>query len=234
MKKTIRFFALVAVMFLSINVFAQKPFAGSIIFETSVEGTVDPNIVAQLSESTTEYLVMGNNYRVNSNQGIDVIVIANGTNKTVSTILGIPGYGKYFIQQTAEDIEKAQATSEMKFNYTGEKKEYAGYQCEKVVITVVDKETDEEQSVVVYVAQIPGVGDDINFATYPGLKGYPLRTETKTEINDEDVTIIQTATSVVPNKKLKATAFLMPSDAQPISEAPEDLKQMLGLGSEKE
>ena len=234
MKKTLRVFSLVAMMIVGMSAFAQKPFAGVITFETSVEGNIDPTVAAQISETTTEYLVMGNSYRMNANQGIDVITIANGNNKTLSVILSIPGYGKYYIQQTSEDFEKAQASSETKYDYTGEKKEICGYQCEKVIVTSIDKETDEEATATVYVAQIPGIGDDINFANYPGLKGYPLRTETKTEVNGEDVVIILNATAVTPSKKIKATSFLLPSDAQPISEAPADLKAMLGMDGEEE
>lgn len=234
MKRQIRFVALIAIMILSVSAFAQKQFAGTIIFETSVEGTDDPNITAQLAEMTQEFIVMGNNYRNNVNQGVDVITIGNGNNKTLTVIIGIPGYGNYYIQQTAEDIDKKMETTDMKFNYTGEMKTIAGYNCQKVIITATDKETDEEEQIIVYASTEIGLGDDINFATYPGLKGYPLCTESKTEINGDEVTIIQTATSVVPSKKIKPTAFLLPSDAKPIADAPAELKQMLGIGEEEE
>ena len=57
----------------------------------------------------------------------------------------------------------------------------------------------------------------------------------KTEINGENLTIITSATKIVPDKKVKPTAFLLPSDAKPIEEAPEELKQMLGgMGDDDE
>lgn len=234
MKKQFRLLAIAAILFMGLNAFAQKPFAGTIIFETTVSGTDDPNITAQLAEMTQEYIVMGNNYRSNVNQGIDVITIANGTNKTLSVILGVPGYGKYYIETTGEDIQKKMETTDMKYDYTGETMQIAGYNCQKVIITATDKETDEEEQIVLYVTSELGLGDAINFATFPELKGYPLRTEQKTEINGDEVTLIQTATSIVPNKKLKPTAFLMPSDAKPIKEAPAELLQMLGMDGEGE
>lgn len=234
MKKTTRILALIAMMILSVGVYAQKPFAGVITFETSVEGTSDPNIQAQYADATTDYMVMGNSYRVEESEGVDVIQISNGNSKTVTVILGFQGLGKYYIQTTAEDLEKHMEKTELKFDYTGETKEIAGYKCQKVIVTSIDKETDEEDQVILHVAEIPGITDDINFSTFPGLKGYPLRTEQNREINGEDVKFVQTATAVTPNKKIKATSFLMPSDAKPISEAPAEVKAMLGMSDDSE
>ena len=89
----------IAAMFLTVSTFAQKPFAGRIVFEITAEGTTNPAIAAELAESSIEYIVMGNNYRMNMNQGIDIITIANGNNKTYTVVLGIPGYGNYYIEQ---------------------------------------------------------------------------------------------------------------------------------------
>ncbi len=94
-------------------------------------------------------------------------------------------------------------------------------------------ETDEEATTVLWVTDELLTGDDINFAEYPGLKGYPLCSEVVTEVNGETITILTTATSVTPSKKIKATSFLRPSDAKDIKDAPDDLKQMLGISSEE-
>lgn len=234
MKKQIRLLMVVAAMFLSISAFAQKPFAGRIVFEMSAEGSSNPAIAAELAESTMEYIVMGNNYRMNMNQGIDIITIANGNNKTYTVILGIPGYGNYYIEQTAEDLAKKQNSVKRDYQYTEETRTIAGYNCKKVIVTVTDLETDEEDSAVLWVTSELGVGDDINFYDHPGLKGYPLRTEMKTEIDGETVTLCTTATSVTPDKKIKPTMFLLPSDAKSFKDAPDELKQMLGGGGEEE
>ena len=182
-----------------------------------------------------EYIVMGNNFRMEMSQGIDIITIGNGNNKTYTVVLGIPGYGKYYIQQTEEDIQKKMATTKMDYNYTGEEKTISGYKCQKVIMTETDLETDEEETVVLWVTTELGLGDDINFFQHPGLKGYPLCMETKTDLNGENVTIVTTATKIVPDKKVKPTSFLLPSDAKPFDEAPEELKQMLGgIGADDE
>ena len=101
-------------------------------------------------------------------------------------------------------------------------------------MTATDLETDEEESAVLWVTNELGLGDDINFFEHPGLKGYPLSTEVTTEMNGENVTLITQATKIVPNKKVKPTMFLLPSDAKDIKEAPDELKQMLHLGEDEE
>ena len=235
MKKQTRILMVIALMICTLGAFAQKPFAGKITFEMSAEGTSDPNIAAELAEQSLEYTVMGNNSRMEVSQGIDVITIANGNNKTYTIILGIPGYGKYYIQQTEEDLQKRLTTTKYDYNYTEETKTVSGYNCKKVVMTITDLETDETETSVLWVTSELGLGDDINFYERPGLKGYPLCMETEKELNGEKVTLIQTATKIVPDKKVKATNFLMPSDAKPLEDAPEELKQMLGgMGSDGE
>lgn len=224
----------IVMMILSVSVMAQKPFAGNITFEMSAEGCSDPNIAAELAEQSMEYTVMGNNYRMEMSQGIDVVTIANGTNKTYTVILGIPGYGKYYIQQSEEDINKKMVTTKFDYNYTDEEKTISGYKCKKVVVTATDLETDEEETAVLWVTNELGLGDEINFFEHPGLKGYPLATEVKTEMNGENVTLITSATKIVPNKKVKATMFMLPSDAKDIKEAPDELKQMLHLDEDGE
>jgi len=228
MKKQARFLMIIAMMICSVCAFAQKPFAGNITFEMSAEGSNDPNLTAQLAEQSVEYIVMGNNSRMEVSQGIDVITIANGNNKTYTIILGIPGYGKYYIQQTEEDLQKRLTTAKYDYKYTEDTKTISGYNCKKVIMTITDLETDESETSVLWVTEELGLGDDINFYERPGLKGYPLSMETQKEINGENLTLIQTATKIVPNKKVKSTQFLLPSDAKPFEEAPEELKQMLG------
>lgn len=232
--RKVRFLMVIVMMIFSVSLMAQKPFAGNITFEMTAEGCSDPNIAAELAEQSMEYTVMDNNYRMEMSQGIDVITIANGTNKTYTVVLGIPGYGKYYIQQDEAAIQKKMATTKFDYNYTDEEKTISGYKCKKVIVTATDLETDEEESAVLWVTNELGLGDDINFFEHPGLKGYPLSTEVKTEMNGENVTLITSATKIVPNKKVKPTMFLLPSDAKDIKEAPDELKQMLHMGEDDE
>jgi len=228
-----RFFMIVAVTILSVSAFAQKPFAGNITFESTSPDCSDPNFVSQLAEETQEFIVMGNNWRINMNMGIDVIIISNGNSKTLTTIFDIPGYGKYYNKATLEKLQEATANIKRDFEYTDETKNITGYNCKKVIVKITNLETDEEDTEILWVTTELGLGDDINFASYPGLKGYPLCTESKKEYNGEEFTVISTATKITPNKKVKATDFLLPSDAKDFEDAPEDLKKMLGGGGEE-
>jgi hypothetical protein len=100
-------------------------------------------------------------------------------------------------------------------------------------VKVTDLESDEENTIVLWVTDGLLTGDMINFSTYPGLKGYPLSVEIGREISGENVTIIQTAKSVTPDKKVKASNFLRPSDSTPIKDAPAELKAMFGMSDEE-
>ncbi len=233
MKKQVSLWIAVIMLFGTMTMFAQKPFAGTIKFETTAEGSNDPNVVAQFADVSEEVVVMGNNTKTVMDQmGVGIIQISNGDYSLATTIIDIPGYGKYYIEQEAADVKKRFETVKMDFNYTDEAKTIAGYNCKKVNLTVTDLESDEESSVVLWVTSDLMTGDNINFSTYPGLKGYPLGVEIKQEVNGEMLTIVQTASSITPSKKIKTSSFLRPSDATNIKDAPDDIKQMLGIGAE--
>lgn len=228
-----RIFTIIAMMVLSVSAFAQKPFAGNITFESTSPDCKDPNILSQLAEETQEIIVMGNNWRMNLNVGIDLIIISNGNSKTLTTIYDIPAYGKYYNKLTADQLQEMTANIKRDYEYTDETKSVTGYNCKKVIVKSTNLETDEEKTEFLWVTTELGLGDEINFAQYPGLKGYPLITEEKKEFNGEEFTVITTATKITPNKKVKATDFLLPSDAKDFEDAPEDLKKMLGGGGEE-
>ncbi len=234
MKKQIALWIAVIMLFGTIATFAQKPFAGSIVFETTASGTDDPNIAAQLAEMSEEVTIMGNNTKTAINQmGVDIIHITNGDYKLATTIIDIPGYGKYYIEQEEADINKAFEKVKQDFNYTSETKEICGYNCKKVEVKITDLESDEESSLVLWVTEDLMTGDQINFSNYPGLKGYPLCVEIEREISGENITLIQTAKTITPNKKVKASTFLRPSDSTPIKDAPAELKAMFGMSEEE-
>lgn len=234
MKKQITLWLAVIMLFGTITTFAQKPFAGTITFETTAEGTDDPNVAAQLAELSEEVTIMGNNTKTAINQmGVGIIHITNGDYKLATTVIDIPGYGKYYIEQEEADINKQFETTKMDFDYTSESREICGYNCKKVNVSVTDLESDEQSTIVLWVTDGLMTGDQINFSNYPGLKGYPLRVEIKRDINGDEMTIIQTATKVTPDKKVKASNFLRPSDSTPIKDAPDELKSMFGMSDEE-
>lgn len=232
MKKVTLF--LLSVMFLGLSsTFAQKgaaSFTGTITSKVTCTGTTDPNFLAQLPGESTE-MICGNRTKTVQVQegGLGIINISNGDAKVKYFILDIPGMGKYYIEMTGDSIAKQMENLNRDLKYTGEKMTIAGYECEKVIETIVNKETDEENVVVLYVSKDINSGSDINFASHPGLVGYPLRTEQKREYNGDDITIISEATVITPSKKIKPVEFLLPTDAKSIYDSPE-LMKMLGLG----
>lgn len=217
----------------STTLFAQKPFVGDISFALSAEGTTDVNVTAQLASINSTITVMGNcTKNVVSAQGVGQIQITNGDYNTVLSVLDLSSmnYGKYYVEMNKDSIEKEFATQKFDYNYTQEEKTIAGYKCNKVVVTTTDLESDEQTTQTLWVTNDLMLGDNINFSTYPGLKGFPLRTEVKQEDADgNSFTVVQEATTITPNKKVKSTNFLRPADAKPISEAPAEVKQMMGI-----
>lgn len=235
MKKQISLWIAVIMLFGTLTMFAQKPFAGSIKFEYKAEGSNDPNVAAQFADVSQEVFVMGNNTKTVIDQmGAGIIQISNGDYKTSTTIIDIPGLGKYYIELEAADIQKKFETVKIDYEYTEETQDIAGYKCKKVIEKITDLESDEESSLTLWVTSDLMTGDDINFSTYPGLKGYPLGLEMPQEINGEELTVIQKATAVTPSKKVKSSSFLRPSDAINLKDASDDVKQMLGYSDDEE
>lgn len=225
---------LVAVLTMGLtSVFAQKApasFTGTITSKMSCTGTTDPNIIARLTGETTQ-MVCGNRTKIVQVQegGLGVIQIFNGDTKMVYVVLDIPGMGKYYIETSGDSIAKGLENIKTDYKYTGEKKTVAGYECEKVIASMVNLETDEETETTLYVSKDINSGSDINFATNPGLVGFPLITEQHRDINGENVTITTEAVTITPSKKIKPAEFLLPSDAKDIHSSPE-LMKMLGMG----
>lgn len=233
MKKVCLVLAVVMMGFVSL-VSAQKPFAGTIKTHTHIEGTDDPNILSE-GEGDASIQIFGNYTKMvrSIQEGFGITSISNGDAKSNIVILDIMGMGKYYIETPAEKILEAQKTVKYDYDKTGEKKTIAGYECEKVVVTITDLETDESKTFVEWVTNDLNVGENINFAETPGLAGYALRSEVKQEIEGAEVTIITEATEIIPNKKLKVVDFMMPADAQDIKSNPQ-LMKMLGMGGDDE
>ena len=230
MKKQILLCFVLTILLGATQLSAQKPFAGTITYELSAENTDDANIISQFAGQTKDVIILNNCTKTLADmQGISIIAISNGDYKSGYQVIAIPGYGKYYTELTEADYKEAFETSKFDYEYTEETKEIAGYQCKKVNVKVTDLETDEEETVVVWVSNDLVVGDNINFSTMPGLKGFPLRTESVTDVQGSTFTYVETATVVKPSKKVKAADFYLPSDAVNFKDAPDDLKQQLGI-----
>ena len=212
--------------------YAQKPFAGTIKSKYSVEGTNDPNVRAGIPDETIMYLYENYTKVVVEQPGINIIAITNGTTKTSYQIFDITGMGKYYIEVTEAEIKEGLANRDIKFNYTGETKTIAGYVCEKVIETNIDKETDEETTTILYVSKDINPNPEINFSSHPGLVGFPLRTETSQEINGSNVSIIVEAYEVKADKKVKLANFLLPADGKKTTM--KELMKMFGMDEDED
>lgn len=231
MKKATLIF--LSIMFVGlVSSFAQKPFAGTIKSKYTVEGTTDPNILANLPENQMIYLYENYTKTVVEMPGMNQIAITNGSTKTSYVIFDITGMGKYYIETTEAEIKEARANVETKYEYTGETKTIAGYNCEKVIETSIDKETDEESVVILYVSKDINPNADINFGSHPDLVGYPLRTETTSEANGSEFKLIVEAVEVTPSKKVKLADFLLPADGKKTTF--KDLMKMFGMDDEED
>ena len=228
----------VTVIFLSVMIlglmsaFAQKPFAGTIKSKYTVEGTTDPNILAGMPESTMIYLYENYTKSVMEMSGINLITITDGTKRMSYLIYDITGMGKYYIETTEAEIKEALANKDTKLEYTGEMKTIAGYNCEKVIETSVDKETDEEEVTILYVSKEINPNADINFGSHPGLVGFPLRTEKNADVNGTEIKVIVEAVEVTPSKKIKLANFLLPADGKKTTQ--KDLMKMFGMDDEED
>lgn len=234
MKKLSLILLTVALFCVTDFVSAQKVTGYTIKSKFTAEGTTDANFLSQLPSEVTE-LVLGNRSKqvMQIQEGVGIITLMNGDNKEYYQIYDIAGFGKGYVKMNEEKLKERRDKAKYDFNYTGEKKTIANYECEKVEVKVTDLETDDEETMVVYVSKDLNPTDAMNFVTFPGLVGYVLRAETHTEYEGDNVTLIQEVYEVTPNKKIKSVDFLLPSDAVDIMESPQ-WKSMLGMGGDDE
>lgn len=234
MKKQISLIIALIMMLGNVSLFAQKPFAGTITYSMSADGTDDVNIISQLATQKQQVIVKGNNSKtvIVADAGIGIISISNGDYKFHWDIFDFSsvGMGKYYMELDEAKLKEKFETTKFDFDYQSETKTIIGKTCKKTILTITDLESDEQNTVVLWVTDDLMLGDNVNFANYPGLKGYPMRMEIKQE--DESgthYTIVMEASQLTPDKKLKDAAFMLPSEAIPVKDAPEEVKSMLGV-----
>ena len=228
--KKITLLLLTILMVATSTVFAQKQTGYAITFKITVSGTDDPNILNNVPESKTEYLFGNYAKTVVDAEGYSISSITNGDKKVMDVIFDITGLGKYVVETTEEEMLKERENIKTDVKYSGEHKTIAGYDCEKVVVTTTDNETDEESTTIVYVSKDLNSCAGLNFAAYPGLVGYPLYMEIKQDVQGTEITQVMEATSVVVNKKIKITDFLLPSDGKKMTR--EEFAKMFGGGED--
>ncbi len=139
---------------------------------------------------------------------------------------------------TKEEIEAAaseKTETKPKVEYTSEKKTIAGYECNKAIITAVDKEKKENKITVWVTDKIKydmskARKANSNMMDLGDLKGYPLEMEMARSQNGMDMKITLTATDV-STKPIDDAVFTVSTDGYKMSsykEAMEKMKAMKG------
>ena len=224
MKKLSLFFAAIFMMS-SISLIAQKPFAGIIKTKIDVAGTTDGNITSQFPVEQ-QTIVLGNKTKTVMNQGVGIIIIQDCELRTVTTIIDFAamGMGCYYRADTVK------APTTVKYDYVADKndtKEIAGYKSYKVTVTTTNLEDDETMDVILYVSDdfMPGYKP----LEYPGLVGYVMSATQHIDNETGSYDVISEVSEITPNKKIKSVDFLLPEKAVPFADAPDRIKQMLGI-----
>jgi len=222
----------ITLLFLSILFFAtysiqaQKTFSGEISFETKIEGTDDPNLLASEESLTRTIAILGNKSKtvLKPNDMVAITQVWDGDKGTASVVIEITGMGKYYKKWNAEQHKDKFKLSDFSYSYENDYKTICDYKCQKVVVTVMNLEDDSQTEFTLYVSKDFGT-PKLNGDQFIGLEGYPLMViQALPEYCDECAAVMQ-ATKIT-SKKIKEVDFLLPDDAKSIDENPE-LKEML-------
>ena len=214
-----------AMMFIATSLSAQKGgFKGTIKFENSYEGDIDAALLARMPKEL-EVQICGNFTKMSPYNGVTLLY--NGNLKTSYTLFDFP-MGSYYIATPKDSTEAKRKNLKYDYEYTSETKTFAGYQCKKVLITVTDLETDEVTTQELWVSEEFNSNPDINFSSFPGLKGYPLALTQSQKMPDGSEIVVKTqAVSVIENKKLKEQEFYLTTRYQKVTY--EELLKKLGV-----
>ena len=111
------------------------------------------------------------------------------------------------------DFEAASSSSTVTVDATRDWK--VSTEADWISVSPDSGKANEEQTVTLWVTNELGLGDDINFAEHPGLKGYPLCTEAKTEIKKAtDEMVANGALRGMDRQKKKRRKHLKPTGAR--------------------
>ncbi len=224
---------LAVIVILSFTVSAQKQFSGKIKYKTTITGTDDPSITSQeLPE--TDILVLGNQSKsVSITQFGSITNITDGNTKTSNIIYEFNGFGKFYMIITDSLIKEQSKLISLKYEYTDETKQVAGYTCKKVKCTQTNLETDEETVVILYVSNEISNNDLLNFDQFIGLVGFPMIIESPYNEEIPGAMVHLEVSEVDTAFKVKSIDFLLPSDAVYVKDE-QELRKKLGIPDSEE
>ena len=223
--------SLVVIVLFTMNMNAQKQFAGIIKSKTDVEGeNIDATIKAQFPV-TSEMKVLNDKTRTDANYGgVGVTQITDmGNNKNYVIIdFSAMSMGIYY-----REVPTTNEKQSINYQYNrDDKKNILGFECYKVICTVTDLETDETQDIIMYISDdfLP----DFKSSQFDGLKGFPLSSKVKVKTSDSEYFMVNEVIEIKASKKIKPVNFLLPSAAVPFSEMPAEIKAAFGLNEDED
>ena len=176
MKKLFSTLAIVALSVVSLNAQIKE---GTITYAMTLEG-LPPEQAAMIGDMENKVTFKN----ANSLQEMSSMMFTNQTlsnDKGVVMLIEQMG-NKIAVKQTKEEMEKDEAKqkdkpTDPKMEYTSETKTIAGYECKKVIVTIVGKDKKEEKIDIWYSDKFEnynkeGKGQGMSFMK--GLKGMPF------------------------------------------------------------
>ncbi|MCD4747429.1 MAG: hypothetical protein K8R58_14125 [Bacteroidales bacterium] len=226
MKKTIQLTLIlcsILLVFTNRSIAKGKEFKGIIIYEiTYPNSDFDASTLAMLPK-TLKITIKGNKSKSEMKTAMGTQTgISNGDDQTAIILMDMMGQ-KIAVNSTTEEIEKELAEMpEPNIEYSNETKEIAGYSCKKAIITIKDKDTNEETVLNVYYTDELG-SKELNFQNpiFKDINGAML----EYEIDANGMNMKFTAKEV-QKKKISDKEFEIPEGYEIITQ--DELKSRFG------
>ncbi|MCF8228306.1 MAG: DUF4412 domain-containing protein [Bacteroidales bacterium] len=209
MRKLIRFLSIliiISIAFSSQSMAGKKPFRGIITYKISYpESEFDAQTMSMLPKVAI-VMIKGDMLKTSITTGAgEQTMITDGKNKTNITLIDAMGQ-KFALRSSFEENEEEMNKYETTVEETGKTKEIAGYDCEKVIIHLKNKETQDENDITVYYTDKFDVGNIYSDkAMFEKIDGLMLQYE----LNTQGMKMVFTATDV-KKKKVSDDEFVIP------------------------
>jgi GLPGLI family protein len=222
---SISFIAFLIILGTSLQLHAQKPFTGKVIYKISMEMEgIPPEAKAMLPTTMATY--------ISDDKVKTEIITAMGTQSTILnmneethvTLMDIMGQ-KMAIKDTYEELQKEMGDQpEYRMDITGETKEIAGYTAKKVLIKRITNDGKEKVEGQAWFTDELNINRGINFTNpmYKELDGLLLEYDMDAGNNMK----MQLMAVEVASQKLKKSVFEIPSDYEIITR--EELGRKIG------
>ncbi len=217
-----KFFLIVALSLGSFLYSFAQDFSGVITFKYSYEGReLEATEKAQMPTAQTITFGLGKvKTEITSPMG-NITTIYDVNTQETTVLLDVMGQ-KLAVIQKADDKTKKKLEEQakgVKVTYPDEKKQIAGYNCKKAVITKGDT------TITLFFSPDLKFKDANAMQIYKDIDGIVLESTSPTQ--DDELTMKIKATKIEP-KKIKKKEFKVPGDYKIVS--PKELKSMFGGG----